>query len=229
MKRAIYLLPIATLFIIGTSSVKAAVVTSIAGGTLVPMPAVEYFGPGPQAFGPGITWSSTNSTDQGGSVFGFTGGYGFSVNGVWDSSLGPMAGVNNSTDAYGPPPDTMTFAFSTPVAAVGGFLNYVPGSLNATTIAIYDAANNLLESYALTFLTGGGTNTGQFFGFEQGAANISYFRLTDNYIAVTQLTIRNNPLAPNAVPEPSSIALFTMTSLLFGCARWRRRNNLPTA
>ena len=74
----------------------ATVVTSIPGGTVVPMPALNYFGPGPQVFGPGITWTSTNAVNQGGSVFGYTGGYGFSGNGFWDGSLGPMAGLNDS-------------------------------------------------------------------------------------------------------------------------------------
>ncbi len=192
----------------------AALVTSLPGGTVYPMPAVNYFGGSPQPVAAGITWSSTNASTQGGSVFGYTGGYGFLGNGSWDGSLGPMAGVNDSTDAYGVT-DTMTFAFTTPVAGVGGFLNYVPGSLNPTTIAVYNAANTLLESYNLTFLTGGGTDTGQFLGFQEATADISYFKLTDNYIGITNLTTTNT-----AVPVPPAVLLFG--SGLLGLVGWRR-------
>ena len=81
---------------LAVTSAQAALVTSLPGGTVFPMPAIGYFGPGPQSFGPGITWSSTNSSHQGGSVFGYTGGYGFGGNGYWDGSIGPMAGLNDS-------------------------------------------------------------------------------------------------------------------------------------
>jgi hypothetical protein len=58
-------------------SVHASVVTSWMGGTLQAMPAINYNGPGPQVFGVGnaITWTSTNGTNQGGSLFGNTGPY----------------------------------------------------------------------------------------------------------------------------------------------------------
>ena len=42
----------------------ASVVTSIPGGTVIPMPAVNYFGGGPMTFGPSVTWSSTNDGTQ---------------------------------------------------------------------------------------------------------------------------------------------------------------------
>ncbi len=79
----------------------ATVVTSIPGGTVYTMPVLEYFGPGPQtvSVSPSIIWSSTNATMQGGSVFGYTNGYGFLSNGFWDAAVGPMAGVNDSFDA----------------------------------------------------------------------------------------------------------------------------------
>ena len=85
----------------------ASVVTSIPGGTVIPMPAVDYFGPGPQTFGPGsfaVTWSSTNAFNGGGAAFGYAGTYGpysFVSNGQWTGAMGPMAGLNDSTDFYG--------------------------------------------------------------------------------------------------------------------------------
>ena len=201
---------------LAATSAQAGLVTSLPGGTVIPMPAIEYFGPGPQNFGPGITWTSTNSTNQAGSVFGYTGRYSFLDNGSWTGSLGPMAGLNDSNDAYGVT-DTMTFAFSTPIAGVGGFINYVPGSNNPTVISVYDSSNTLIETSMLTFITGGGDNTGSFYGFLEGSPNISYFTLTDNYIGITDLTTSD----PSAVPEPATMLL--LGSGLVGMGVYARR------
>lgn len=188
----------------------ASVVFNFSGGTYQPMPAINYFGPGPQTFGVGntITWSSTNAFNQGGSVFGYNGGYGFSGNGFWDGfeQGSPMAGLNDSFDVYGVT-DTMTFAFATPVSSVGGFINYVPFGSTPTTIAVYNAAHQLIESYNLTFVVGSGcTDCGMLIGFQEATADISYFTLTDNYIGISDLT--TNFGSNNGVPEPSSLILF---------------------
>jgi len=158
---------------------------------------VSVFGSGPQAVDLGITWSSTNASTLGGSAFGYTGGYSFFANGSWSGI--DMAGLNDSFDVSSVT-DTMTFAFSSPVAAVGGFLNYVPGASTPTRIAIYNSSMALIESHNLTFLTGGGANTGRFLGFQQPTPDISFFTLTDNYIGITNLTTR--AMVP-AVPEPA--------------------------
>lgn len=186
----------------------ASVVFSWTGGTVEVMPAINYFGPGPQVFGvDNVTWSSTNAVNQGGSVFGYNGGYGYLNNGFWDGSLGTMAGVNDSKDVYGVT-DTMTFAFSSPVMSVGGFLNYVPESANPTTIAVYDSANNLIESYDLTwdFNNSGCTNCGMWVGFQENTADIAYFTLSDNYVGITDLTINFNT---TTTPEPSSLLMLS--------------------
>jgi hypothetical protein len=180
----------------------ANLVTSIPGGTVVPMPAINYSGPGPQTFSPGITWTSTNATNQGGSVFGYTGVYSYIDNGLWDGRLGPMAGLNDSFDSYGVT-DTMTFSFTTPVGAVGGLLNYAPAGTHAI-IAAY-AGGTLIESDTLTFLTGGGTDTGMFLGFQETTPEISSFTLTDNFIGITNLTL--GPPAAVPAPEPGTVLL----------------------
>jgi len=207
---------VAVVFIVAQAS--ATVITSIPGGTVIPMPAVNYFGGGPQSFGTTnvVTWSSTNATTQGGSVFGYNVKYNFAGNGLWDGGLGPMAGVNDSFDLWGST-DTMTFSFATPVTSVGGFLNYIPGSSTNTTIAAWDVHGNLIESYDLTFLTGGGTNTGAFYGFQESTP-IKSFTLTDNYIGITNLTT-------GSVPEPNSLLLIG-TGLLGVLGYGRRRLGL---
>jgi hypothetical protein len=178
----------------------AALVTSLPGGTVIPMPYGVYFGPGPITFGPGITWSSTNATIGGiggigdGSVFGSTGIYGFGPNGSWDG-FGPFAALNDSYMRSNVT-DTMTFAFSRPVSAVGGFMNYAPDGNTPTIIAVYDASGTLIERAELTFLTGGGTNTGFFYAFQETSNTISYLRLTGNCIGITNLTTK---VIPNAI------------------------------
>jgi hypothetical protein len=99
----------------------------VVDGSPVAIPAVNYFGAGPQTIVGGITWSSTNASNQGGSAFGYTGGYGFGSNGGWDGSLGPMIGLNDSFDYYGVR-DTMTISFASPITSFSGFFNYVPSS-----------------------------------------------------------------------------------------------------
>jgi hypothetical protein len=190
------------LALILTVHASASVVTSLPGGTVVPMPVIDCsspnfacFGPGPFTFGPGITWSSTNDSFQGGSLFGYDGSlgiYSFSSNGNWTGALGPMAVLNDSTDSFGST-DTMTFAFTTPVAAVGGFLNYIPGTSTPTIIAAYDASGNLIESFNLTFVTSGADDTGAFYGFQESSPVISSFTLTDNFVGITNLTIATTP------------------------------------
>ncbi len=197
--------------------------TSIPGGTVIAMPSVDYFGSGPQAFGTGsfaVTWTSTNAFNGGGAAFGYAGTYGpysFVSNGQWTGAMGPMAALNDSTDDYGST-DSMTFAFATPVRAVGGFLNYVPGSSTPTTIAVWDSNGILIESLDLSFTTGGGDDTGFFYGFQEPTANISYFTLSDNYVGITNLTA-------SAVPEPSSILLIG-SGLLAVIGYGRRRLGL---
>ena len=183
---------------------QAGVVTSLPGGTVLPMPAIDYEGAGPQVMAPGVTWSSAS----GGSVYGWADGYGFGGNGFWSGT--PMMGTNDTVS-------TMTVSFASPVAGVGAFLNYVEG-MNAS-IAVYDSSNNLIESMNLTFSTGGGDNTGMFYGFSESSANIAYFTMTGGYIGAADLTYTGQ--AATDLPEPASIALLSLG--MIGIAALRRK------
>jgi hypothetical protein len=97
-----------------------------------------------------------------------------------------MAGLNSPADPLGSV-DTMTFEFATPVSGVGGFMNYDPGFGNPV-IAVYDSGNNLIESHTLNFNVNGANNSGSFYGFLQDRAVIKYFRLSDSFIGITNLS-----------------------------------------
>ncbi len=176
----------------------SAVITAPVGAYYA-FPVVNYFGPGPITVAPGIVWSSTNATNQGGSVYGYDGGYGFNDNG-FDSST--LTGLNDNSDNFGVV-DSMTFSFSTPVSAVGGVLNWAAETsyLAPSSISVYDASNNLIES--LTLYAGGVdlVTPDSFYGFQESSATISKFVLTDGYVAVI------GGLSATSVPEPATWAM----------------------
>jgi hypothetical protein len=187
----------------------AAVITSLPGGTLAPMPIVNDFGTGPNTFGsPTITWSATASN----AVFGFNGGNAFGANGSW-SGL-----VEAATNALGI--TSMTFTFSAPVIAVGGFINYAQNFTNGNSgvISVFDASNTLIETNTFNFSTGGGTNTGFFRGFSESTP-ISSFELTGLDIALTNLTFT----AVAAVPEPSTWAMMLLGFAGIGFMAYHRK------
>jgi len=213
MKRTVLLAAMTLAAITAAAPARATVVSALPDGVIVPIPPASDtlgFGAGPVSFGPGITWTSTTAS----SVFGYTGafGYGFDGNGLWNSLLFPMAGLNDSEA-------TMTFAFDSPVAGVGGFVNYSP-SFGPATLAIYDGSMNLLDSVSLTFTTDLQFNGGEFVGFLLDTPEIRYFTLSDSYVGVTQLTVQDM-VSTAPVPEPGSLLL--LGAGLAGLAKRKRR------
>ena len=159
---------------VSISTAQAVVVTTLPDGTSFPIPPNNEGTAGPRTIAPGITWSSEAPY----SVYGWTGGYGFSANGSW-SGLS-MIGSNDGSSA-------MTIAFDTPVAGVGGFLNYAPG-YGIATISAYNGTD-LVEALTLSFLTGGGTNSGEYLYFLETASIITSFVLEGAYIGFANLKV----------------------------------------
>lgn len=179
-------------FAIGASSANATVITSLTGGTAHAFTSQNLFSSGPVEEN-GMTWTST----YGNSVYGYTKGYGLAKNGYWGGVIGPIIGLNTG---FG----SMTIAFDNAVSSVLAFLNYIPFNYGTATMAIYDAANHLLESSILDISTPHEAEAGADFGFSQGSANIKYFVLSNAYIVAAN--VRTNGRS-NDVPEPDTLAL----------------------
>ena len=101
----------------------------------------------------------------------------------------------------------MTFTLSTPVSAIGAFMNYAPGFGPDVIISAYDGAV-LLASYDINLLapisTPGGFNEGAFRGISQPTADITSFTVSNSFVLLTDLTFGGNS---NAIPEPSTLLL----------------------
>ena len=176
----------------------------------IQIPTLNYFGPGPQSYAgtdaaSTYTWSSTNVANQGGSVYGYNGSYGFLGNGFWDGALGPMIGVNDSFPAWGVT-DIMTVTFTgAPVFEAGDFFNYVPGGSTPTTLNVY-GASGLLDSVNLNNTSfPSGTDVGLWVTMIESQPIVD-FTVQDNYVGFAD-PFDGTFIPPSSTPEPSSLIL----------------------
>jgi hypothetical protein len=192
----------------------------------IQIPVLNYFGPGPLSYSgtnaaSNYTWSSTNATNQGGSVYGYSGEYGFVGNGYWDGALGPMIGVNDAYNVYGVT-DTMTLTFTgDPVYEFGDYFNYVPGGSTPTTLNVY-GASGLLDSIDLNNTTfPSGTDVGLWITVIE-TEPITYFTAQDNYVGFADPYDGTYIPPPSSTPEPSSLAML-LTAAGAGAGFLRRK------
>jgi hypothetical protein len=204
-----------------TGAANAALITSDAGLVYEAFPTVNYFGTGPQSYD-GITWTSTNASYQGGSVFGYNGGYGFAGNGYTSQT---MTGLNDSFDYWGVV-DTMTFRFATPQSAVGAVLNWVPSS-TPVTFSAYNSSNILLDTLVVSSGDANLVTPNSFYGFSESTADISYITMTDGYLAAIGGIYVTTGVS--AIPEPATWGLMIAGFGLIGATLRRRAPRLATA
>lgn len=191
---------------IGTPHVQAELVTNTAKFTRpVISPDFGLKSPAiPQAYGYHIAFTSTNSS----AVKKYSGGYGFGSNGFWDGSFS-MTGLN-AADGY------MDFTFlNGSVAGVGGFLNYAPETLGEMEITALDGDDKELESHKLTFITGGGPNSGANFYIIRDKAEIRTLRLAKAFVGITNFTYD--------LPVPGPLPLLGVAAAFGSSRRIRRR------
>ena len=212
----------ALVVVLGVPSLAAASVITTPTGTDIDFATMNYFGGGPITVAPGVTWSSTNTSNQGGSVYGYDGTYGFSGNGL--SQGVSLVGLNDSSDVYGVA-DSMTFSFDKPVASVGAVLNWVESNA-PVTIAAYSASGSLLDTL---ILSSGGANLrapDAFYGFQEKTNDIASFVLTDGYVAAIGAV---NVGTVSAVPEPATWAVMLAGFGGVGAALRQARRRIASA
>jgi hypothetical protein len=124
--------------------------------------------------------------------------------------------------------DTETFHFSSPIAGIGGLINWCRGCSGdlSAYISIFDANDILLETLPLLdasideYTPGTNLQTpGGFFGFERTSNDIASFSLTGKGVGIWDMQAE-------ALPEPVTITLFGAG--LAGTIAFRRKRRKKT-
>lgn len=174
-----------------------------------------------QLVGETVNVSETSGTSEvvGNSTYGF-GSY------SWNSGRNGFAATNSSTT-----PITFYFADGA-VASVGALFNYVNHDIipsGTFTITALDSSMTILEQYdrindpALS-VSVSGNNLGGFRGISRLTNDIAYFTVEGQFAALDDLTFSRFAVE-SAVPEPSSIALLGLATLLAGIGAARRQRS----
>lgn len=114
---------------------------------------------------------------------------------------------------------TLYMNFDAPVSAFG--FNFGASDI-AWTLAAYNAAGKLLESYVLPVI--GASNKGDFFGIANsaGIASARLIGSSGDWVLIDRVTVSNTtPIPPTAVPAPPALAL--LGGSLLGLSWLRRR------
>lgn len=178
----------------------------------------SVFSAGPENFnaGPvGVVYTSLSSS----SVYNFTGGYGLTTNGSWNSGREGYLGTN-----CGGAQCTISLTFDTLLAGIGGFVNYSRGDGAPATMQIFDASGGLLETFdvsnAAPIVTPNTTNDGAFRGFLRPTTDIARLDIFGEYIVFDDLQIVTDAAR---VPVPATLPLLLGALLTAGAVARRRR------
>jgi hypothetical protein len=184
----------------------AAIIVSLPGGTVVPIPAVNIQGSaGPIGFGPGITFTTTSPT----ALFGWTGPIAQYQAFPWLGN--PAIALNNIESAY-------TLTFDTPVRAFLGQVTWGRSGYAgyATRMSAYDANGAQLD--AVDFVINGQQQLSKgFYGFSYAGPDIKSIVFNNDFIAVRNISIMS------AVPEPAAWAMMIIGFGLVGGSLRRQR------
>ncbi len=153
---------------------------------------------GPKQIGAPVGESIIFTATAPNAVVNYNGTYGLCNNGTWTGGgRGGYSGVSTSNDS-------MTFKFSRPLKAVGGFVNYARGcGISSAMIQVLDAQGNVLEQYVLNsqapINTPGQLNAGAFRGISRAAGDIYALRLSNQFVVLDDLTFVSADTLPPTV------------------------------
>ena len=192
------------------SAANAAVITSLPGGTAVPIPVLNVTHVStPHVLAPGIV---ANPSGVANFTPGYTGGYGFSSNGSWSGTS--MIGLDTQSGYF-------TIDFANPISAFLGELNWTTSFFAGDSVISIYGASGLLES--LTLEAGGANAVAPgFWGFSRSAADITSVRFENEYIGVRNISI----ISTAAVPEPATWGMMILGFGMMGAAMRRRRQQV---
>ena len=202
----------------------ASPVTTLPGGTAIPIPALDLTTVSSTAIGGGITF--TSNALPGGSILGDTGTTVFG-----NGTFGPgnpylSLGVAANGYVYA----TMSLTFATPTSGFLADLRWTDGgpgignlASNSASIAAYNTNGDLIEVIQFN-------NNGNYIGYAPGTygflratADIARIDFNNAFMGARDLLYIGPAFAtPGAVPEPASWAMLIMGFGLMGYAIRRR-------
>lgn len=153
---------------------------------------------------------------------------GLGTNGTWNGSSSDRSYSGLDYDQ-----GSMTYSFSSPLTAVGGFMNYNRYELDPdfpVIISALDMSGSVLESYEIAddtdtgglapIVTPTGEDAGAFRGIERLAGDIWGFRVSNSFVALDDLTFE-------VVPEPGTALLFAFGLTAIALVRRRTWPQAP--
>lgn len=205
------------------STAGASVVTTLPGGTAIPIPAINLQTMSSTAIGGGITFTSIATN---GSILGKTsamtfGNGSFAAGNPYLSLEAPANGYNYAT---------MSLNFATPTSGFLADIRWTDGgpgignlAYNSASIAAYNAAGTLLEVYQVNNNGNSVGIPGGTYGFLRSVADISRIDFNNAFMGARDLQYIGPPIGASLVPEAATWSMMIAGFGLLGAAMRRRR------